>query len=338
MAGALQGFSKTLNLSENTQDRNALNNLGEAPIADDISLFINNNQNTSSITVFVTEYDRIRGLVTIVNDTAELARARSAVFTNKDPVSLSYEDGTLIRNNLFIRDSDGESTFGFSTDVNGANEYTFRPSGTFIVTRPDAVVLENLTYLGVEQTTASLSSGLGDGDGGANDNDSSSNSLFSGDGFAGAFNEIYTYLDVAKYQAAKKFVSDQSVATDDSFELEGVFTIRDPGNTIVEEGLSTASPGLYISNPESPVRNIQKILAFSDTFNPWEQTNTGGVDYLTSQSASITAGDLKMTKNFDVTGVTPVTESGVVDSNTFTHKVPININGITYFLCLSIDP
>ena len=42
---SVQGFLKSANLLENTQDRQALNNLGTAPIADDISLFINNNQN-----------------------------------------------------------------------------------------------------------------------------------------------------------------------------------------------------------------------------------------------------------------------------------------------------
>ena len=44
---SVQGFLKSANLLENTQDRQALNNLGTAPIADDISLFINNNQNVS---------------------------------------------------------------------------------------------------------------------------------------------------------------------------------------------------------------------------------------------------------------------------------------------------
>jgi hypothetical protein len=331
MAGALQGFVKNLNLAENTQDRNALNNLGEAPIADDISLFINNNNNKSTITVFVSEYDRISGLVTIINNTAELSRQRSAVFTNKDPVSLEYTDGTLIRDGLFIRDSDGEVRFGFSTDIAGSNEFTFRPTGDFVVVRSDKVVLANLENLGAEQTTASFSSGLSSTDAA---NEGGSFGVIDNLSYDEAFQEIYSYLDVAKYQARKKFVSDQDVATDDNFELEGTFTIRDPGNTIVEEGLSVTSPGLFISDPESPVGNIQKILAFSDTFNPWSQTNTGGTDYLTTSSSAVTAGELIMNQNFDITGVTPISESGTVSAATFTHKVPINVNGVTYFLCL----
>ena len=39
---SFQGFDIKLNLSENTDDRDVLNNLGIAPIADDIALFTNN--------------------------------------------------------------------------------------------------------------------------------------------------------------------------------------------------------------------------------------------------------------------------------------------------------
>ncbi len=331
MAGALQGFVKTGNLVENTQDRSALNNLGEAPIADDISLFINNNSNESKIEIDAAEYDRISGLVTIVNTSQELARLRSAVFTNGDPIRIEYLDGTIIKQACFVRDSDGETQFGFSNNVEGTDDFTFRPDDNFRVVRSDKVVLENLTFLGIEQTTSSFSTGLGEGGGDNNQGDG-----FGIDGdYAANFEEIYQYLDVAKYQATRKFVSDQDVATDDNFELEGVFTIRDPGNTIVEEGLSVQSPGLYITNPESPLFNIQKILAFSDTFNPWEQVNDGTYDLLQTRSLSVTAGDLILNEGFDVQGVTTLNTTGNVDSNNFTHKVPINLNGVTYFLCLS---
>jgi hypothetical protein len=330
MAGALQGFVRSGNLIENTQDRSALNNLGEAPIADDISLFINNNSNESILEISANEYDRISGLVTIVNTSQELARVRSAVFTNADPIRIEYLDGTIIKQACFVRDSDGETQFGFSNNVEGTDDFTFRPDGDFRVVRSDKVVLENLTFLGVEQSTSSFSTGLTDGSGA----DDGSDFGIVGD-YAANFEEIYQYLDVAKYQATRKFVSDEDVATDDNFELEGVFTIRDPGNTIVEEGLSTVSPGLYITNPESPLFNIQKILAFSDTFNPWEQVNDGTYDLLQTRSLSVTAGDLILNQGFDVQGVSTISATGNVDSNNFTHKVPFNLNGVTYFLCLS---
>jgi hypothetical protein len=332
MAGALQGFVKSANLAENTQDRTALNNLGTAPIADDISLFINNSANTSELIIDADEYDRISGLVTIVNDTAELSRARSAVFTNGDPIKIEYLDGTVVLENGYIRSSDGETQFGFANNLALDDEFTFRPSASFKVIRSDAVVLENLTYLGVEQTTASFSSGLASGDG---DDNSNTYGVIDNLSYAEAFAEIYSYLDVAKYQARKKFVSDEDVNTDDNFYTEGTFSIRDPGNTIVEEGLSATSPGLYITNPESPLGNIQKILAFSDSFNPWENQNISGTDYLVTESASVTAGDLILNNGFNITGITPTNDSGSVNATSFTHKVPFVLNGVTYYLCLS---
>ena len=78
-SSSIQGFLKSANLLENTQDRQALNNLGTAPVADDISLFINNNQNVSTIQCADSEYNFITGLVTLVNSTPELFAARSAV-------------------------------------------------------------------------------------------------------------------------------------------------------------------------------------------------------------------------------------------------------------------
>lgn len=331
MAGALQGFVKSANLLENTQDRTALNNLGTAPIADDISLFINNNQNVSTITIKVNEWDRISGLVTINNETPEENRNRAAVFTNRDPVRLEYTDGTLIESNLWIRESDGERVFGFATNFNLDDDFNFTPSGDFVVIRSDAVVLANLTFLGVENTTASFSSGLESGDG---DDNEGSFGIIDGLSFNEAFQEIYQYLDIAKYQADRKFVEDENVNTDDDFALEGTFKIRDPGNTIVEEGLSASSPGLYITDPESPLTNITKIRAFSDTNNPWEPVNVGGIDYLSTAAGTVTAGDLKLNNGWDVTGIAPLNQSGGVNAANFTHKAPITVNGVTYFLCL----
>jgi len=332
MAGALQGFVRDANLLENTQDRTALNNLGDAPIADDISLFINNNQNVSVLTIKSTEWDRISGLVTITNSTPEETRNRSAVFTNADPVRLEYITGEIIATDLFIRQSDGERVFGFATNFTLDDDFNFTPSGDFNVIRSDAVVLSNLTFLGIENTTASFSSGLDSGDG--DDNENSAFNIGNANTFSEAFAEIYQYLDIAKFQAQRKFVEDENVATDDDFALEGTFTIRDPGNTIVEEGLSGSSPGLFITDPESPVSGITKIRAFSDTNNPWEPTTVLGTTYLTTPASTVTAGDLKLNNGWDVVGIAPLSESGGVNAATFTHKAPINVNGVTYFLCL----
>ena len=331
---AVQGFLKSANLLENTQDRQLLNNLGEAPIADDISLFINNNQNVSRLTIADAEYNFITGLVTIVNNTAEQQAARSGVFTNGDPVKILYVNETVLQDDLFVTQSNGETTFGFATDVEGDSQFTFDPPAAgFIVQRSDAVVLNNLTFLGAVEDTAGFSSGLGAGASGGEPEGASG--IDTDDTYANQFLEIYQYLDIAKYQADKKFVSDKNVATDDDFRMEGSFSINDPSDMIITEGVNLNSPGLYITNPASPLTNIQRIRAFSDTSNPWEVVGTGVNTKLTTQAASAQTGDLKLNNGIIIDGVSPITESGNVNNVSFTHKAKVKIDGIDYFLCLT---
>ena len=323
MAGSsVQGFVKLNNLRENTLDRQALNNLGTAPIADDLSLFINNNNNSSVLPIRLDEYDRINGLIIINNQTTEDAANRAGIFTNGDVVKITNTDGGTIKDNLYVAFSDGERSFGFATDPDLENKFTFFPNEDFIVVRNDRVVLENFVNLGVEQTTASFNTGLND--------DTGSGTILS-ETYAEAFSNIYSYLDIAKFQSQKKFLEDRDVNTDDDFVMEGIFEIEDPSNMIVLEGINPNSPGLYITNPNSPLTNIQRIRAFSDTQNPWEDTGTA----LETQSVDVTTGDLKLNQGLEITGITKLEESGSVDSVTFTHKVAVTIDGVDYYLCLT---
>jgi len=325
---SVQGFVKSANLKENELDRQALNNLGTAPIADDISLFINNLKNESRLLVLDGEYDIITGLVTIVNDDAEIAAERSAVFTNGDKVRIELENGSIVRDNLYITQSDGEFTFGFAIDEELQTQFIFSPSTNFVVVRTIPVLLENLEKLGVLQNTASFSTGLTED---ANDGSGSVTAANTEDTYATQFNEIYEYLDIAKFQSKSKFVNDEDVAADVDFAMEGMFTIRDPADIIVNTGITDNTPGLYITDPTSDVRDIQKIRAFSDTFNPWEDT----VSALTTLSLDVTTGTLKLNQGIEIQGITPITESGTVDNTTFTHKIKVNIDGIDYYLCLN---
>lgn len=334
MAGSsIQGFLQSANLLENTQDRQLLNNLAEAPIADDISLFINNNQNISVLEIDALEYNFITGLVTLVNDTPAKNAARSAVFTNGDPIKILDVNDNVLQDGLYAAESDGEKTFGFASDIDLEEQYTFAPpSAGFKVVRSDAVVLSNLTFLGAVETTAGFSSGLTSNE---SEDPEAGNSIDAEDTYANQFLEIYQYLDIAKYQANKKFVEDRDVATDDDFKMEGTFSIEDPSDMIVTEGVISSSPGLYITNPASPVTNIQRIRAFSDTSNPWEVTGTGINTKLTTNAISAQTGDLKLNNGIQIDGVTPITESGTVNNTTFTHKAKVKIDGIDYYLCLT---
>lgn len=338
---SVQGFVKSANLKENELDRNAINNLGEAPIADDISLFINNTKNESVLDIFEDEYDRITGRITIINATQELAAARASVFTNGDRVRIERTDGTVERDNLYIANSDGETQFEFATDVDLNNQYTLSLRDDFKVVRYDTVTLDNFAQLGVQESTASFSSGLATGDSDINSGDGTVTAVEEEDTYNTRFGGIYEYLDVAKYLAKKKFVIDEDVASDDQFATEGTFTIQDPADTILDVGITNDTPGIFITDPNSSVLNIQRIRAFSDTSNPWEETGSSTGSLATStgvlQTGAISAqaGTLKLNAGIKVDGITADTSSGNINATYFSHKIKVVINGIDYFLCLN---
>lgn len=358
MASSVQGFVKSANLKENQLDRQALNNLGTAPIADDISLFINNLRNTDSLFVKADEYNDITGLITIVNITDKDSEQRSGVYTNGDRVSISQlivqldgngdavrdadgsiiilGKGNLIFENLYIARSDGETTFGFATDVELKNSFTFDSTTPFfIVERKTNVLLEHISYVAPQQNETNLNSEINSDDTGEDAGSSSNAPAEEGTRYVDSFGEIYEYLDIAKFQAKSKFVNDEDVAADVDFAMEGTFTIKDPSDVILDTGITDNTPGLYITDPTSPVTNIQKIRAFSDVFNPWEQTVIPQGNALTTESADVTAGTLKLNQGLDILNITALTVSGTVNSTSFTHKIKVNIDGVDYFLCLN---
>jgi hypothetical protein len=325
---SIQGYVKALNLTETEQDRQALNNLGTAPIADDIALFINNTKNESVIEIKPAEYNTSTNVITIVNETLEEGDLRANVFTNGDKVELRNTDNVAISSTLYIKDSNGIDTFSLATDADLQTTYSgFFPTENFLVVRQDIVTAENLSYLGVARSSTSTTSvpGIdGEGAGGAEDPDI--------DNFGDKFNELYGYLDISNFISQTKYTQTDDVATAEKLRIEGDVVIKDPADTIINEGLVASSPGLYLSNPASPVDNIQRTRAFSSTSNPWTDNYLGT---LSTDSVDVTAGNLILTGGFNVSGITKAASNGTVNNTTFTHKIKIQIDGIDYFLCLT---
>jgi len=114
--------------------------------------------------------------------------------------------------------------------------------------------------------------------------------------------------------------------------VEGGVIIRDPSDTITQEGIVPSSPGLYLSDPTSDVNDIDTIRAFSSSSNPWTDDFQGT---LSTDSVEVTAGNLILSGGIKVNGVQTVTQTGTVDNSSFTHKVLVQIDGIDYFLCLT---
>lgn len=163
---------------------------------------------------------------------------------------------------------------------------------------------------------------------------------------------VENQLDGANFLRTKKFRTNANNTFESEIKLEGHLKIIDPdffnNSTFnLSPEFNSKTPGVFIVNPISTLDNILKIRAFSDNSNPWQSnTSTGDLESLTNQ---INIGDLKFTSQNVSTGGNGTTEGsgsptliGIQDiissTNTtnfsFTHKLPVEINGEIYFFLL----
>ena len=163
---------------------------------------------------------------------------------------------------------------------------------------------------------------------------------------------VENQLDGANFLRTKKFRTNANNTFESEIKLEGHLKIIDPdsfNNSTynLSPEFNSKTPGVFIVNPISTLDNILKIRAFSDNSNPWQSnTSTGDLESLTNQ---INIGDLKFTSQNVSTGGNGTTEGsgsptliGIQDiissTNTtnfsFTHKLPVEINGEIYFFLL----
>jgi len=329
---SVQGYVRALNLQETDQDRQALNNLGGAPIADDIALFANNSRNQAVLQIRRDEYNTNTDTIVINNTTLSEVQTRNSVFTNGDFVKILDVDDKVIVENLYIANSNVFNTFQLSAaaDLETIYSVALPPSTAneqyiIYIVRSDTVTLDNLASLSVSSDNSQLSSG--DGVTGGDDNQ-----LPIVNNYNSELNEIAGLVDIANFLRRSKYVTTDSVSTAELLQFEGTATISDPSDTITSEGVVSSSPGLYLSNPASSVNDIELTRSFSSTSNPWNDDNAGT---LSTDSVSVTAGRLVLTNGIKISNISVIPENGIVNELTFTHKAKIQIDGIDYYLCLT---
>ena len=316
----LTGFAKNNNLIENEQDRLAIQNLFPdlSGISNDVALLTNNLRNESLLEVKTTEITN--SVITIENTLIE-DLTRSNVFSNGDKVDIYHLDVKQNSDLLTIVNSNTINTFSLSTDgTTPIDLTTFKNlGGVLLLKRRDAVYLENFTYAGISDIDYVNINSISDG-------------------------EIYTFetvqtpadtlsllisdLDFIKQTRKVKYRSDESLALAMPLESEGSFIVT--GDVSSE----TTAPGLYITDSSSPVDSIVAVRAFSNDNNPWTLTNTPTGNDLETQASTVTMGNLVFNGKIEIDGLSVATEFGAI-ADVFTHKLPITIDGQTYFICLN---
>lgn len=315
MAGVYQGFVVNRNLEENVIDRNALNNLGGTPIADDINLFKNNGRNVSSITV--TEAN-----INTVTDTISFTD-RNVVFTNGTRVV--FNDSAI----YFVKNSNAENSFQLSTSSNLSTTVNLDASFAGVYSRSDEITFENITNYSKIRRPAIINS--------SQSVDGSGIYPFSTDVIE-RLDDLENYLSYYKNIRQKAILSNENFIFDENLRTEGHSLIFDPDG-VNNSGLSkTAGPGLFIYDPNTSTR----VRAFSDTQNVW--TANPANTYLETTARKITTGIITIAATnlvieYKPGSTTPlvntISPAANITTAVFTHKAKTIINGEEFFLCLS---
>jgi len=301
-----QGLRKDLNLAEIPIDAQALNNLGGEGIAGDLRILSNNLRNTSSIAY----NSNLNGFFTF-------PESQQAVFTNDDVVSVgttvSFASTTLQPSvEYFICNSDGESQFKISLtpSTSDVGVSTITISGTpspaaFNIIRKNPVHKENLINFIEPEVQDALSE-------------------FSWiDNLNASFDESGSNIDSARYFIEKKYQNGRDLSNDRDIKYEGSVTISDPAN------LNANKVGL--DDPKSPGVFIGDTRAFSSNDQPWTETGTS----IETSSETVSVGELTFNGDVKIEGLNVENQSSNVGIKSYTHKLPVVIDGTTYFILLT---
>jgi hypothetical protein len=297
-----QGYRKDLNLQETNIDQDALDNLGGAGISQDLTIIQNNLRNISTVS-----YSGISTGFFYFGSNS------SFVFTNDDMVTVSADvnlgsSSLTAGTNYYVCNSNAENQFKLSTTPSsvGFNTITITsvsPTNFYFI-RNDAVDRDNIINF--------IKPNIQD----------TSFSYFGGGSINSAIDSSQSSNEVSKYLINKKYKTNQdTLATLNDFKYEGVVTVNDPVSLNVDQtGLDNAkSPGVFIGNTR----------AFSSDNNPWNQVGTA----LSTSSDQVFMGELFFSEDIYITGINAEVASST-QVTTFTHKLPVVINGETYYLLL----
>ena len=154
-------------------------------------------------------------------------------------------------------------------------------------------------------------------------------SYFDGKNILGAFETTQTNIENSRYFVNKKYKGTANTETDRDVKFEGSVSIGDTtgynqtGAAIDSkqaDGITPKSPGVFIGNTR----------AFSTDNNPWSESG----DALLTESEEVTIGDLHFKNNINISGIgTEHSDPELIAD--WTHKMPVVINGETFYLLLT---
>ena len=355
MAIQNQGFRKDLDLLENTNDVQTLNNLGGAGIANDLRVIQNNLRNTDELTFSTGTSSVIAGKDGFFdNDPADNNVFGNGVFKFPGFDSV-FTDGDRIRVGTDIINSVGGKFLDATkqyivVNSNGIDQFQLQEEGQLPRGGPINVRYDSADVKLIRDSSVSLENTINF----IKPNTISGFDFLGGSAINSVFDSVQNKVELGIFNITKKYKGDADTTTNDELKYEGTVVIKDPqghnsSTSNVNSGFAGNSPGIYIG----------EIRAFSSDNNPWTFTNLGSFttapsqdssNTISTQSKEVSIGELFLdaTENPNTGGASAphngfisihnsilndVSPSESVD-DAFTHKLPIVINGETYFMLM----
>ena len=313
MAIANQGYRRDLNLLETPSGFSALDNIGGAGISFDLQIIQNNLRNISTT-----------GFSTLTDGFFDFGTTSNFVFTNDDPIkfnkSVSFGVTTFnTTDTFFVCNSNGENKFKLSTTSSTSDTgiSTISITGTastniFNFIRSDEVTKDNVLNL---IDPASLQ-----------DPEFSTISNIGAPVILNSFTTVQERIENAEFFISRKYKGNADTEADRDIKVEGVVKVNDPVNfndSVADLG-DAKSPGVFINNTR----------AFSSDNNPWEELGSAdGTGTLSTDSLEVSVAELSLVNSISIGGTSTNSETSS-NVTSFTHKLPVVINGETYSLLL----
>jgi len=397
-----QGFRRDLNFEENTNDVQALSNLGGVGVAGDLRVIQNNLRNTSylgfnSVNLTTNEFsfdtDKVLNIDSIKSE--QIDSTSSLVTVTTDVPYNTYKGDLVVLENVnvtgtastffngsFITQTVGTGGTFYTYRVNNVLDATAPTSGLstatitfksnieFVYTKDDIVTVSQDVSVGSTTLTAGTDYYICNSDAEGKfqlsftssedvlgittvnitaippqfdfirreyvlqqnlvnftppetQDDENFNGYLSGGNVNQAFEDTQANVESAKYFSGKKYKGTENTITDDIVKFEGTVNLFDPA------GYNSTNSSL--SDPKSPGIFIGNTRAFSADNNPWSIDGTN----LKTNSYEVTIGELLFADNVTIAGQVSQISGSEVSVESFTHKVPITVNGETYYMLMS---
>ena len=144
----------------------------------------------------------------------------------------------------------------------------------------------------------------------------------------GIFEVSNTIIDETRFDLDKRYQINKDIASTKDVKYEGVVIVKDPDNynrndKNVIGSNSDGSPGVFIGGTR----------AFSSDNNPWTDEDPDTSNALVTKSEQVGVGELSFQNSIRVNNLGNDILTGISSvANDYSHKLPIVINGETYFL------